>query len=437
MSDELGRRLAEVAAAGERADLPAAPDAVRRRARKRQQRRRARSGGALAAIVIGVTVALASGSGSPGGQKVNVGGSSTTVVTPTTSAGLPTPTTFVPSPTSPVILPPDGPRVVDVSKLSALSFDTPKLGYALIDALMGSKPRLARTQDGGATWHLVGPSQPFAAASVSRLTVSGLGLYAWGPGLAVSQDGGASWRVPAQTVVHNVEDLGIGGPRVWAVGNCNTPPLQVGCPVSVITSDDRGATWSSTPARSGALGLGATLAPLDRVRAFVASFGQGGSADLHLTADGGTSWQPLSDPCQTGDVVFHQVVAVMTENLWLVCAGSPATIQQGNQVYRSADSGRHWNLVASVGYGTNTGSITLSGHVNRLVAIDDTRAWLALDRIGILVTTDGGRTWHEAFSVQTDSGPVELATLEGTPNAWAIAGQAIWRTTDGVTWTKL
>ena len=423
MSDELGRRLEELAAGGEHAGLPVAPDAVRGRARHRQQRRRVLSGGALAAIVIGVVAALASGSGSPSGQHIKVVGGSTTVVVPTTALGLPTPTTFAPN--APVILPPDGPAVSDVSRLSGLDFADPELGYALV----GDPARLARTQDGGATWHVVGPSQPFGAVSVSRLTVSGRDLYAWGPGLSVSHDGGATWVASTLPAVYDVKASGTGA---WALTGCPDPT----CGEEIQQSVDGGRTWGLAVGFSFH-GSSGSLAVAQEEHVYVSSPGFGAGAQAQLGWGAPHMFTFLPDPCQTGDVVFQQAAAVAATDLWLACAGSPATIQQGKQVYRSADGGQHWNLVASVGYGTDKGSITLSGHVNRLVAVDDTRAWLALDRIGILATADGGRTWHEAFSVQPDSGPVEITIWPGTTDAWAVAGQTIWRTTDGVNWTKL
>src|SRR5205807_857181 len=87
---------------------------------------------------------------------------------------------------------------------------------------------------------------------------------------------------------------------------------------------------------------------------------------LSTTIDGGLHWRSLDAPCDqaTDDLA---VAALVGRRVWIVCASQPATIMQFKSLYRSADGGLQWDLVASTGgFGptpSRVGDIPLSGHL--------------------------------------------------------------------------
>src|SRR5205814_8888875 len=91
----------------------------------------------------------------------------------------------------------------------------------------------------------------------------------------------------------------------------------------------------------------------------------------------------------------------------MLCASQPATIMQFKSLYRSADGGLHWHVVASTGgFGptpTTVGDIPSSGHLATLFVGSDLRAWMLLGRTGLWTTANGGRTWQPALGFQTDA----------------------------------
>jgi photosystem II stability/assembly factor-like uncharacterized protein len=164
--------------------------------------------------------------------------------------------------------------------------------------------------------------------------------------------------------------------------------------------------------------------------------------DLLRTEDGGRTWQilPLPQGCAGG---ASDLVALSTDDLWLVQFGQPATDLTSKWVYRSSDGGASWTLMASVDFehpNQGTGHISAMGDFGPLSALDaeTDRAWLAEDRGGLLVTDDGGLSWRDAFDNANAGafGPPFVSFLDAT-HGWASTGGGLWRTTNGETWTEI
>ena len=136
-------------------------------------------------------------------------------------------------------------------------------------------------------------------------------------------------------------------------------------------------------------------------------------------------------------------MALSTSDLWLVQFSQPATDMTSKWVYRSYDGGEHWTLVAwendSPPY-QQTGHISSTGDFGPLdvLAAEPNRAWLAEDRGGLLVTTDGGLNWQSAFSdPNADAlGPPYVFFVDAD-HGWVATGDSLWRTTDGTRWTEI
>jgi len=113
-------------------------------------------------------------------------------------------------------------------------------------------------------------------------------------------------------------------------------------------------------------------------------------------------------------------------------------------VYRSTDMGASWRAESSYGPGSDTtlppGAPDRTIHV--LVARSSTEAWvLETTSGGLLATSDGDRSWHDAVAPRVDRA---ITTLRGTldmvtrndaylaAHAYSPAHRGgLWRTEDG------
>ena len=322
-------------------------------------------------------------------------------------------------------------------RVGPLSFVSPSHGYGLVEfdtTGRSTAQQLVATEDGGATWQAATSTPLPAWASTLEFTDPDDG-YAWGSqGLDVTHDGGEHWQVTLSLATSGPSVSPIGR-NVWAISSSE----------GLETSSDGGNTWQKAvqPPLSD-------LAALSRASLSVTyalgstQIAQNGSQPgaLAHTEDGGQTWQvlPLPQGCVGGS---SDLVALSTDDLWLVEFGQPATDMSSKCVYRSYDSGLHWTLMASELIGTpseGTGHIFPTGDFGPLdvLASEPNSAWLAEDRGGLLVTTDGGLTWQFAYSdPDVDAfGPPYVTFLDAT-HGWSATGDGLWRTTDGVTWTEI
>jgi photosystem II stability/assembly factor-like uncharacterized protein len=324
-------------------------------------------------------------------------------------------------------------------QVGPLSFISPSRGYGLIEfdtTGHSTAQQLAVTLNGGATWH-VATSTPLPAwASTLEFTDSEHG-YAWGSrGIDVTHDGGQHWVVSLNLATGN-EAVSPIGDSIWAISSSDV----------LETSSDGGISWEKAvqpPVPSPEV-----LSRMSTSVAYVLGCGQitlSGSQPgaLARTEDGGKTWQSFSLPqgC-TGVADWTDLVALSTDDLWLVQFGQPATDMSSKWVYRSYDGGERWTLMASASLSNpdqEVGTISPIGDLGPLsvLASEPDRAWLAEDRGGLLVTTDGGLNWQPAYTdpdIDADGPP--YVTFLDAQHGWAETGDALRRTTDGNIWREM
>jgi photosystem II stability/assembly factor-like uncharacterized protein len=300
---------------------------------------------------------------------------------------------------------------------------------------LSTAQQLVVTEDGGVTWQAAS-STPLPAWASTLEFIDPDDGYAWGSqGLDVTHDGGEHWQMTL-SLAPSGQAVSPFGHSLWAISSSE----------GLETSSDGGNTWQKAVQPP----LLSDLTALSRVSLSVAyalgsgQIAQNGSqpSELARTEDGGQTWQvrPLPQGCAGGASDF---VALSTDDLWLVEFGQPATDMSSKCVYRSSDGGLHWTLMASENIGVpseGTGRIFSTGDFGPLdvLASEPNRAWLAEDRGGLLVTTDGGLTWQFTYSdPNIDAfGPPYVTFLDAT-HGWSATGDGLWRTTDGVTWTEI
>jgi photosystem II stability/assembly factor-like uncharacterized protein len=355
--------------------------------------------------------------------------------TPSTSSSSTTSlgTTVSRSPSPPLV----AGTAVPGYRVGPLSFVSPSRGYGLVEfdtTGQSTAQQLVVTEDGGVTWQAATSTPLPAWASMLEFTDANDG-YAWGgQGLDVTHDGGEHWELSLSLATASQAVSPIGR-NIWAISASDV----------LETSSDGGNSWQKAvqPPVSN-------LADLSRVStsvAYILSCSQtiqNGSqpGDLARTEDGGQTWQilPLPQGCAGGQ---SDLVSLSTDDLWFVQFSSPATDMSSKWVYRSYDGGAHWTLMASENIGNpneGTGRISSTGDFGPLsvLASEPNRAWLAEDRGGLLVTTDGGATWQFAYGdPNVDAfGPPFVSFLDAS-HGWSATGDGLWRTTDGITWTEI
>ena len=351
--------------------------------------------------------------------------------------------------------------------LIALSFVSPEVGFGVYSPLdvtgVSGPPELVSTTDGGSTWHEVGRAPVgIGPTGVDLPTLTFVdasdGVEYGTAGAFVTHDGGTTWtpvpapgRVVASTAV---------GRQLWLTDTTCTVSLSTApCTVGVETSSDAGRTWKALDLPPGpfraaqtAVGAGGTLVVAEW--ADHEGYTSNDPGALLVSADSGASWGTTPLPCPADFREGGQLsLAPASHTLWIICSGNGAVGTRPNVVYRSTDLGTSWvaessyppALVATASLPPGAPTST----IDALAARSSTDAWvLEATRGGLLATTDGGRSWHDAMPSGVQRGiDTTRDTLDVvSPTLAYLASHAfapidsggLWRTEDGGrTWKRL
>jgi hypothetical protein len=283
---------------------------------------------------------------------------------------------------------------------------------------------LARTDDGGHTWHPVPIPAGIDFADPWRGGVQGVHFldrrhgYLYGSELWYTADGGRRWRRAHLTGAvldirgHFALVMPCAGPRPCAAAVLDRlagPQLRRVLPAAV-----------SEYASFAVHGASAYLAsPGDTV--------------LWASGDDGRTWHRMGAPCPGARTAAVALAAWSRSGLAVACGGEPGAGQQAKTFALSTDGGRTWSQ--------RSARPMSAGYVGSLAALDR-RTWVfAQVRFPMLeVSHDGGRTWTAPRSTGFSGewwgslsffGQGELvaapATLNGTALLFGADGARRWR----------
>ena len=363
---------------------------------------------------------------------------------------------------------------VPLSDVQDPVFVSQSYGFAL--AAHGAQTALVQSSDGGDRWRVVDGDLPTQYPTQIEFTDTAHG-YIWGvtpssdgaAPLWVTEDGGSQWaQAPIGPVVSDVSAI---GSDVWAVvGTCflSVSVPTTSCPVSLEISDDYGLTWSASitapPVTENAtFSLSdqyVELARMTHAHAYILSFLQAdaatGTGELVYTADAGTTWVKRVDPCPGYFGFGEELAGSGTDDLWMVCASEASAGAQAKALYRSYDGGLTWALASAANAPVLSADVVLPaagglpvggylapyslGHHN-LAVLSPTTAWLFPDRGQVYETTDGGASWAPVTGLSkagfSGEGTGSVTFMDATHGWVCQSGTGLWRTSDGVNWTRL
>lgn len=302
------------------------------------------------------------------------------------------------------------------SSMVDLVLDPSQSGTAL---LITNAYGLWRTVDGGASWtRSLGPTQMWSQYEVAADPfVAGTFYLASHSALLRSTDHGQTWQTMG--VAPSDGDFDVTTAMAVDPVAPGTIYLVRGFPAgsAFVATTDYGATWQTRGA-----GLPVNVAGPLRAAADSASTLYVGAYGLHLSIDGGLTWQ--SAGLATSDVMGITVDPVDPTVVYALGADE--------QIFRTGNAGASWQ--------------TLDGHLGGLgnydltaLAVDPadtTKLWLGTSQFGLLASGNGGADWALSNSGMASELEVcGLAIAQATHALYAVGGWVLWKSDDdGASW---
>jgi photosystem II stability/assembly factor-like uncharacterized protein len=281
--------------------------------------------------------------------------------------------------------------------------------------------RLVVSEDGGQTWLTQGAAVPMSGTGLVQLAAASASqVWAASPSsgrLFGTSNGGQSWQLQLPGV--HVTLLASGNRAVWAISQfCR---FGVSCPTRLFLARAPGWQWHAVP-------LPRRLSRWQGLRLDGASVP---TPVLLALANRQRGWRQL---CTDGGFL----AAVPGGDLLMLCSEPLGMGHARNFLYRSADDGRSWRLVAAdkPDEAAEPARALPAVDVNALAALSD-RLLVFVNDNGLWISTDAGSRWRQVPGVQL--GGIALAQVDGPigRRAWLLGWMGeYWRTTDGVHWRR-
>jgi photosystem II stability/assembly factor-like uncharacterized protein len=294
-------------------------------------------------------------------------------------------------------------------------------------------PRLRETTDGGRTWK----TRPTPAARVSGVRFADAKIgWLFGPSLFETRDGGATWtRVPAVRVRQVEASDGLAMRVTEHDPNCAY--FSYGCPEDVDGKALDARTWDRIHKQFFVPSL--IRQGGDTYVVSIPNGAGGGETHIEHSGTAGKTWTAINDPCPSAPAGSRgaSVSAAPAGVLAVLCASvtEPGT---ASAIRVSTDRGRTFGPALALPTVPSTGLPTLAAGSagNLAVAYSDVRT------AGVVVTNDGGKTWHTMLqpSIRPSAAstyPPSLGWQDANTARVSFNTDAIWTTHDGGrSWTR-
>jgi len=292
-------------------------------------------------------------------------------------------------------------------------------------------PRLRETTDGGRTWK----TRPTPAARVSgvRFATAKIG-WLFGPALVDTRDGGQTWsRVNSDQVVDVEAAHGVAMRMTTADSDCGA-----GCRYSLDLTKVDGNPWQRLPGAPIYQLPQLLLQGPDTYVASIPNFAGAGEADLRASRDEGATWTDIGDPCaQHTDRQYRTASASAAPGgvLVVLCR---SLVPPGATVRISTDRGQTFGAPYAIPDVPVGGLSPVAAGSAQTIAV----AYSDEHEHGVVVTNDGGKTWHTTLqpSIRPSAAstyPPSLGWQDANTARVSFNTDAIWTTRDGGrSWTR-
>ena len=278
---------------------------------------------------------------------------------------------------------------------------------------------LARTRDGGATWHAV-PVPPAIAgsgtAAVSRVRfANATDGWLFDPELWATHDGGSTWH-QLGGLAGAVTSLEAADGRAWDLVGAG------GVSATAFTTPVGSDAWQPAGAAVASSGIAISLH---------GSSGMAGTPDGAVLALGSGRAEVRGTPCESGDELSALAVVDDTDAVAL-CAGDAGAGSSTKTIRASEDGGRTWSTAGTAPRsGQPAGLATASDHTMVLAATSGASF--------LYRSTDAGATWSQVFQQPGGAPLVDLGFTDATHGV-VVIGQApesslLVSTDAGATWS--
>lgn len=222
-----------------------------------------------------------------------------------------------------------------------------------------------------------------------------------------------------------------GANDAWAFGVGCSDLVNQHCQPVILGTNDGGSNWSQIVLPKLSCACSGVAHPTTNGGWIVAGERET-SPNLIATQDGGRTWSEIPDPAgQSG--AFDQRIYFSSASLgWLLSGSEPGAGQQGKSLYHTTDGGKTWTEIASAPFGDQSGGLPSSGYVGPIVFTTAQDGWIISGRLGLLHTTDGGKTWNGVTGMGYQDALLALRFSDPL-HGWALSGSQLWMTADGGT----
>ncbi len=239
-----------------------------------------------------------------------------------------------------------------------------------------------------------------SSATFNDINADGDTAYLSGAGavnsILKSGDLGQTW-LTAWSASNVTSGVSIKGNRGWAVG------------YRFIQRTSDGATW--TP-QYGGTDIFSGVSAVDDLHAWVSgvdlTLNAGSGQGIIAQTSNGTAWQRT--------FVVPGALPTYLNDIWAVDINTIMAVGDRNSVYRSTDGGVSWSAVVAT-----TAPVS---NFRRIIMTDPLNGWIVGSNGVIVRTSDGGKTWAQAFSGCISNTTSLNGVAAGSANdVWIVGGQ--------------